>query len=158
MTEPTRRQALHVAGAGGLAAVSAASLAGCGSGEAGAAASTAVDTAKSAAASAASSGASAASEAVAGAITSAEIPVGGGKIIDSLKAVITQPTAGDFKAFSSMCTHQGCPVTSVSEGTINCACHGSKFDIATGAVKAGPATSPLPTKSIQVGADGISVT
>ncbi|MEO6018758.1 MAG: Rieske (2Fe-2S) protein [Knoellia sp.] len=87
----------------------------------------------------------------------ADIPVGGGKIFDSAKVVITQPTAGDFKAFSAVCTHQGCIVSSVQDGTINCACHGSKFDITTGDVKAGPATSGLPAKSVTVGADGVSV-
>jgi len=87
-----------------------------------------------------------------------DIPVGGGKIFESAKVVITQPTAGEFKAFSAVCTHQGCIVSTVKDGTINCACHGSQFDIATGDVKAGPATSGLPAKSVTVGADGISVT
>ena len=88
----------------------------------------------------------------------ADIPVGGGKIFESAKLVVTQPTAGDFKAFSAVCTHQGCIVSSVKDGTINCACHGSQFDIATGDVKRGPATSGLPAKSVTVGSDGISVT
>lgn len=87
----------------------------------------------------------------------ADIPVGGGKVFESAKVVITQPTEGDFKAFSAVCTHQGCTVTSVEGGTINCSCHGSKFDIASGEVKNGPATSPLPSKSVTVGADGLSV-
>ena len=85
-------------------------------------------------------------------------PVGGGKVIDAIKVVITQPTAGDFKAFSAVCTHQGCTVSSVSGGTINCACHGSTFDIATGAVTSGPATKALPAKTVTVGADGITIT
>lgn len=87
----------------------------------------------------------------------ADIPVGGGKIFDSAKIVITQPTAGDYKAFSAVCTHQGCTVSSVKDGTINCACHGSQFDIATGDVKAGPATSGLPAKTVTLDADGLSV-
>jgi Rieske Fe-S protein len=88
----------------------------------------------------------------------ADIPVGGGKVFESAKIVVTQPTAGDFKAFSAVCTHQGCIVSSVKDGTINCPCHGSQFDIATGDVKRGPATSGLPAKSVTVGSDGISVT
>jgi len=87
----------------------------------------------------------------------ADVPVGGGRIIDAAKVVITQPTEGDYKAFSAVCTHQGCTVSSVEGGTINCACHGSKFDIATGEVKEGPATKPLPAKSVTVGSDGITV-
>ena len=65
--------------------------------------------------------------------TTADIPVGGGKIFADIQAVITQPTEGEFKAFSSICTHQNCPVTEVTD-TINCSCHGSKFSIADGSV------------------------
>src|SRR5207248_974836 len=75
-----------------------------------------------------------------------EIPVGGGKIFADASVVVTQPTTGQFKAFSSICTHQQCPVTSVSGGTINCPCHGSKYSIADGSVKSGPAPKPLPSK------------
>jgi Rieske Fe-S protein len=71
------------------------------------------------------------------------VPVGGGTIYPDAKVVVTQPTEGDFRGFSSVCTHQGCPVTSVADGTINCTCHGSKFSIEDGSVQAGPATRPL---------------
>jgi Rieske Fe-S protein len=111
--------------------------------------------------SAVSNAASKASEAVTGAvkeaISKASIPVGGGRIFASQKVVVTQPTAGDFKAFTAVCTHQGCIVSDVSGGTINCGCHGSAFDIATGAVRQGPATQPLPTKTITVNGNGLSV-
>jgi len=79
-----------------------------------------------------------------------DIPVGGGKILADKKIVITQPTAGSFDAFSAVCTHQGCTVGSVTGGTINCPCHGSKFNIANGSVVNGPAASPLPTVNIKV--------
>jgi Rieske Fe-S protein len=87
----------------------------------------------------------------------AEIPVGGGKIFKEEGVVVTQPTKGDFKAFSSRCTHKGCPVTSVEGGTINCPCHGSKFDIADGTVKASPAPKPLPAAEIKVDGDSITL-
>ncbi|MFF9510563.1 Rieske (2Fe-2S) protein [Streptomyces sp. NPDC014724] len=80
----------------------------------------------------------------------ADIPEGGGKIFADRDVVVTQPETGEFKAFSSKCTHQGCAVSSVSDGTINCPCHGSKFDLSTGDVAAGPASRPLPAKSITV--------
>ncbi|MET8146140.1 Rieske (2Fe-2S) protein [Sphaerisporangium sp. NPDC005288] len=77
------------------------------------------------------------------------IPVRGGKIIKG-KYVVTQPAKGVFRAFSAKCTHQGCAVASVSGGTINCPCHGSRFSISTGAVARGPADRPLPRKRITV--------
>jgi len=88
----------------------------------------------------------------------ADIPVGGGKVFESTKIVVTQPKAGEFKAFSAVCTHNGCTVAAVENGTINCPCHGSKYDMTTGQVKAGPAPRPLPSKSATVKGDSITVT
>jgi Rieske Fe-S protein len=79
-----------------------------------------------------------------------DIPVGGGTIFKDEKVVVTQPEQGEFKAFSAICTHQRCLVATVSDGTINCACHGSKFRIADGSVAQGPATEPLPAEQITV--------
>ena len=80
----------------------------------------------------------------------AEIPVGGGKILTTKKIVITQPKAGSFDAFTAVCTHQGCIVGTVTGGTINCPCHGSTFSISDGSVVNGPAASPLAPVSIKV--------
>ena len=94
----------------------------------------------------------------AGGIGSAtEVPVGGGKIFAAQQAVVTQPTAGQFKAFSSTCTHQGCQVGDVAGGTINCPCHGSKFAIADGSVVDGPAQKPLPAKNVTVSGGSITL-
>ncbi|MGV9286868.1 Rieske (2Fe-2S) protein [Streptomyces sp. NPDC003719] len=79
-----------------------------------------------------------------------DIPVGGGKVFDAEKIVVTQPRQGEFKAFSAVCTHQGCIVADVRDGTILCACHGSRFAITDGAVEQGPATKPLPQERISV--------
>ncbi|WP_328381858.1 Rieske (2Fe-2S) protein [Micromonospora zamorensis] len=89
--------------------------------------------------------------------TTSDIPVGGGKVLATDGVVITQPSPGQFKGFSPICTHQNCPVTNVDGGTINCTCHGSKFSIEDGSVKAGPATKPLPPKNIKVTGDQISL-
>ena len=82
--------------------------------------------------------------------TTSEIPVGSGKIFTSEKVVVTQPNSDDFKAFSAVCTHMGCIVSTISNGTIDCPCHGSQYSISTGAVVRGPAPSPLPSQSIKV--------
>lgn len=86
-----------------------------------------------------------------------EIPEGGGKIFKDEKVVVTQPKKGEFKAFTSTCTHMGCQVSSVADGTINCPCHGSKFSIEDGSVKAPPATEALPAQKIEVKGDSISL-
>ena len=86
----------------------------------------------------------------------ADVPVGGGVILPDAQLVITQPKAGTFKAFSAICTHQGCTVATVENGTINCPCHGSEFAITDGSVVAGPAPKPLPAKSITVSGGAIT--
>ncbi|MGW2644316.1 Rieske (2Fe-2S) protein [Streptomyces sp. NPDC001393] len=86
-----------------------------------------------------------------------DIPEGGGKIFKDQKVVVTQPKKGDFKAFSAICTHLGCTVSRVANGTIDCPCHGSKFHIADGSVAHGPATRPLPAKSIKVQGNSIKL-
>jgi Rieske Fe-S protein len=82
--------------------------------------------------------------------STADIPVGGGTVFKDEKVVVTQPEEGDFKAFSANCV-----VAGVADGTINCACHGSRFKIADGSVDRGPATRALPEESITVEGDSI---
>jgi Rieske Fe-S protein len=86
-----------------------------------------------------------------------DIPVGGGRIFTEEQVVVTQPTDGDFQAFSAVCTHQGCLVDTISGGTINCPCHGSKYKITDGSVVKGPATRPLAPKSVDVQGDSVVV-
>jgi len=89
--------------------------------------------------------------------TTADVPEGGGLILGDPQVVITQPTAGEFKGFSSICTHQGCPVDNVSDGTINCICHGSRYSIEDGSVVGGPAPSPLPEEKLTVTGSDITL-
>jgi Rieske Fe-S protein len=92
-------------------------------------------------------------EAAGGAIAkTADVPVGSGVIVDDV--VVTQPTAGVFKGFSSSCTHKGCAVNKVADGTIDCPCHGSKFNL-DGTVANGPAARPLESKAVSVQGDSI---
>jgi Rieske Fe-S protein len=138
----SRRQTFRAAGVAGASVVGVGALAGCGAGDV---------------QEAASSAAGAASSVAAEAIAAADVPVGGGRVFENIQTVVTQPAEGEFKAFSSVCTHQGCQVGGVENGVISCPCHGSQFDISTGAVVQGPATKPLPEKSVTVSGDGLSV-
>ncbi|MFE2642157.1 Rieske (2Fe-2S) protein [Streptomyces nigra] len=87
----------------------------------------------------------------------ADIPEGGAKVFDAEKVVVSQPAAGDFKAFSTICTHQNCPMTDLKEDTLSCACHGSQFSVLDGSVKKGPSTQPLPAKKIDVAGGSITL-
>jgi nitrite reductase/ring-hydroxylating ferredoxin subunit len=91
-------------------------------------------------------------------IKTTDIPVGGGKVFDGPKIVVTQPTAGEFKAFSAVCTHQNFLVGNVQGGTINCLHHGSMYNMATGAVVGGPAPKPLAARTVTVNGDSLTVT
>lgn len=80
----------------------------------------------------------------------ADVPVGGGKVYGIAMVVVTQPSAGDFRAFSSICTHWGCQVAAVDNGQIICNCHGSRFSATDGSVVVGPATLPLGPAAVTV--------
>jgi len=81
-----------------------------------------------------------------------DVPVGSGVIVGEV--VVTQPSAGVFKGFSAKCTHKGCTVDKVADGTIDCPCHGSKFNL-DGTVVNGPAQEPLAVENITVQGDSI---
>jgi Rieske Fe-S protein len=150
---PGRRAIVAAAGAAGLAVA----LTACGSDD-GSSDSSAPSGAEesSGASSDSSSGDDAGSGGTVLAATS-DIPQGGGKVFADQGVVVTQPTAGGFKAFSAKCTHQGCAVKSISNGLINCPCHNSSFSITDGSVKNGPATQALPAMEITVDGDSIKL-
>lgn len=141
-----RRAVIRGAGIAGVGVVGAVTLAACGGGS-----DTATPT------SAPAGGAASSAAPAGGAIKVADIPVGGGKVFEAEKIVVTQPKAGEFKAFSAICTHAGCSVDKVADGTIDCPCHASKFDMSTGAVTSGPAPSPLPARTATAKGDSITV-
>jgi Rieske Fe-S protein len=90
-------------------------------------------------------------------VRTSQVPVGGGVIFTKPQLVVTQPTKGSFKAFSSVCTHAGCLVDQVQDGAIECPCHGSRFSVKDGSVIGGPAPRPLPSVPVTV-KDGKVVT
>jgi Rieske Fe-S protein len=91
------------------------------------------------------------------AVAISEVAVGGGVVVDE-KYVVTQPEDGEFKAFSAICTHQGCPVGSVEDGMIVCPCHNSHYDISSGEPVSGPAPEPLTAVQFTQSGDTIYVT
>jgi Rieske Fe-S protein len=95
--------------------------------------------------------------AVEGLVSTADVPVGSGVIFADEQVVVTQPTEGDIKVFSSICTHTGCPVAQVTD-VITCPCHGSTFDITSGDPIQGPATTPLAVAGFSVDGDQVVLT
>jgi Rieske Fe-S protein len=91
----------------------------------------------------------------AGLVATSDVPVGGGVILADQQIVVTQPTQGEFKGFSAVCTHAGCTVTQISGGEIVCPCHGSQFSITDGSVDGGPAPAPLPSVAVKVKGDQV---
>ena len=147
MPSPSRRAVLQGAG---LAAVTVGAAAACGSDDS--------DSTAGSTSSSSSSSSSAASGSGTELASVSDVPVGGGVILKDKKLVLTQPTAGEIKAFSSRCTHQGCAVGAVKDGFIVCPCHGSKFAIADGApTPESPAKAPLGTTKVTVSGDKITL-
>jgi Rieske Fe-S protein len=156
MTETTRRTVILSAGGAGMAAVLTA-CAGYGepAAEGGDTSSTASSQAPEAAETSAGADAGGSANALA---KTADIPEGGGKVFKDEKIVITQPAAGEFKAFTAICTHQGCVLAEVVDNQINCnsSCgHGSVFSAEDGSVVNGPAAAPLEEEAITVRGDDI---
>ncbi|MFF4898732.1 Rieske (2Fe-2S) protein [Streptomyces sp. NPDC001068] len=152
MTEGSTRRTILTTGASALAVC----CVGCGSDNGSSSSGSSESAAASGPASASASGSASAPAGKALAQTS-QIPEGGGVIFAEQKIVVTQPTKGQYKAFSAICTHEGCTVAQVADGTIDCPCHGSKFHIADGSVAHGPATRPLPAESITVNGNSITM-
>lgn len=149
VTAPSRRTALAAVGAAGLAVA----LTACSSSD-----DSSSDSSDTSSSSSTSGSTTAQGDAGGTALAkTSDIPEGGGKIFASQGVVVTQPTAGTYKAFSSKCTHQGCAVSSISSGAIVCPCHGSEFSVTDGSVKKGPATTGLPAEQITVSGDSITL-
>lgn len=88
-----------------------------------------------------------------------DVPVGSAVAVrgpGDAPVIVAQPTAGTAVAFSAVCTHMGCQVAPAGR-QLNCPCHGSQYQAATGEVLRGPATRPLPPVEVHV-ADGRVVT
>ena len=81
----------------------------------------------------------------------ADVPVGGAVAAQAPGGaiIVAQPTAGQVVAFSAICTHQACKVAPAGK-TLNCPCHGSRYDALTGKVLNGPAKADLAPVAVKV--------
>ncbi len=91
-------------------------------------------------------------------VKTADVPEGGGTILRDVQVVVTQPSKGTYKAFTAVCTHEGCLVAKVADGAIDCPCHGAQFSISDGSVLGGPAPAPLSAVPLSVSSDGSTIT
>ena len=88
-------------------------------------------------------------------VPKSDIPIDGGKVFPEYRLVVTRPAAEDLRAFTAICTHEGCTLAAVVDGTIRCPCHGSRFAITDGAVVQGPARRALTPRTIAIQGDSI---
>ncbi|MFF3313787.1 Rieske (2Fe-2S) protein [Streptomyces sp. NPDC002952] len=79
-----------------------------------------------------------------------QIPEGRGVVVPSANVVVIRGKGDSVWAFDAICTHAGCTVSEVTADSIECPCHGSKFDPKTGKVTHGPATKNLPRVIVEV--------
>ncbi|WP_369198373.1 Rieske (2Fe-2S) protein [Streptomyces djakartensis] len=149
---PNRRAVVAAAGAAGLAVA----LTACGSDDKASGSSTGQG-ATGGGATNEGGGASAGAGGGAALAKTADIPEGGGKIFKDEKVVVSQPAAGQYKAFSTICTHWNCPMVDLEGDTISCTCHGSRFSVLDGSVKKGPAVKPLEARQVTVDGDSITL-
>ncbi|MFN8079723.1 MAG: Rieske (2Fe-2S) protein [Kineosporiaceae bacterium] len=91
-------------------------------------------------------------------ISLSQIPVGGAVVrtIKGRAVVLSRTGSNSVVGFDAHCTHAGC-IVQASGGRLDCPCHGSAFDLSSGAVLQGPAASPLPRISVRVHDGGVSV-
>jgi nitrite reductase/ring-hydroxylating ferredoxin subunit len=87
----------------------------------------------------------------------ADVPVGGAvsaTSADGKPLIIAQPTKGTVVGFSAICTHMGCTVAPAGK-ELDCPCHGSVYDAATGKNISGPAPRPLAPFAVHVQGDQV---
>lgn len=91
-----------------------------------------------------------------GIVSLAEVPDGGGVVVESGGRQLVVTRSGDtVKAFDASCPHAGTPVGAPTGGTITCPNHGSQFSATDGSLKKGPATKGLTAVQVKVQGDQV---
>jgi Rieske Fe-S protein len=144
---PVTRRTLLAAGSGGALALTL--LAACGGGNGSSSSATSAPGSAGSSAGGGSGGGSGGSQALA---KLSDVPVGGAVSATDAAGkpvIVAQPRAGKVVAFSAICTHMGCTVAPQGK-ILQCPCHGSTYDLATGDNTGGPAPRPLTELSVKV--------
>lgn len=91
--------------------------------------------------------------------TVAEVPVGGAFITATGQSedgfLVAQESPGNFSCHSNVCTHEGCKINRIVGTEAVCPCHGSRFNIFSGAVEEGPATRDLTAVPVTVSSGNV---
>jgi len=91
---------------------------------------------------------------------STDVPPGQMRVFDVAGTNVNVASAGGhLYAFDDTCTHTGCSLAKGKlDGTlVTCACHGSQFDVTSGAVRRGPARRPVRSRSVQIEGENLLV-
>lgn len=72
--------------------------------------------------------------------------------VGGTEVALARLAEGSWSAFDNNCPHEECPLADgdMEEGTIICYCHGSTFDLRSGAVLQGPAEEPLTMFDVRI--------
>ena len=84
---------------------------------------------------------------------STDVAAGQMRVFDVAGTAVNVASAGGhLYAFDDTCTHTGCSLAKgkLDGTTVTCACHGSQFDVTSGAVIRGPAQRPVRSRLVQV--------
>ncbi len=73
------------------------------------------------------------------------------------KSILVANVNGAYYAIGNICTHMGCNISdgTLKGETVQCPCHGSNFNVKTGAVVKGPAKNPEPSYILRVDGDKV---
>jgi nitrite reductase/ring-hydroxylating ferredoxin subunit len=89
-----------------------------------------------------------------------DVPIGQMRAFDVSGSKVNVLSAdGHLYAIDDTCTHTGCSLAKgrLDGTTVTCACHGSRFDVTSGAVIRGPAARPVRSRLVQVEGDDLLV-
>ncbi|MEU6993636.1 Rieske (2Fe-2S) protein [Streptomyces sp. NPDC046465] len=79
-----------------------------------------------------------------------DVKVGASKLYTDQNVVVSRISEDEYKAYSTICTHERCPIRHLEGHKLVCQCHGSEFDATNGKVLHEPAVRPLAELPVKV--------